>query len=199
MKLNHCLIFRCPLVFETPFCKERKISKVTLQDSKSTDNYSTLCLNDCSGRGECVSATCHCPIGYWGADCSLNFKVLKNRGNWAKNLNLRLKIYVYELPPEFNTWQFLYSGGERVEEKWGENVGGNGGENGRNKVEPSREDRGKMGEAFLFLERLLISPYRTVDPNLADFFFVPLFLRFIIFFAGFPLILEADFYFFFLI
>lgn len=53
-------------------------------------------------------------------------------------------IYVYELPPHLNTWTYVHSGA------------------GADRTAP-----------VIFLERLLHSPHRTTDPNLADYFFVP--------------------------
>ncbi|GJP42295.1 hypothetical protein CLOM_g1880 [Closterium sp. NIES-68] len=59
----------------------------------------------------------------------------------------RLKVYVYELPPHFNTWQMQHS--------------------------PYIDHP----EALWFWERLLASRHRTIDPREADFFYVPLLIR----------------------
>ena len=61
---------------------------------------------------------------------------------------LRPRVYVYDLPGYFNTWQGLHS--------------------------PVLD----WEEPVWFLERLLNSPYRTADPDEADFFYIPLFIRY---------------------
>lgn len=58
-------------------------------------------------------------------------------------------MYVYDLPAYFNTWQSLHSPGM----DWPESV--------------------------RFLERLLGSAHRTADPEEADFFYLPLLIRWV--------------------
>ncbi|CAI7779050.1 unnamed protein product, partial [Closterium sp. NIES-53] len=58
-----------------------------------------------------------------------------------------LRVYVYELPPQFNSWQMQHS--------------------------PYIDHP----EALWFWERLLASRHRTIDPREADFFYVPLLIR----------------------
>ena len=66
------------------------------------------CLNGCSARGSCVRNWCHCEPGYYGADCSIGapgappapplLPPIGAQGAGAP------RVYVYELPPRFNTW-----------------------------------------------------------------------------------------------
>jgi hypothetical protein len=61
----------------------------------------------------------------------------------------RPSVYVYELPPWFNTWQFR--NGPRLD--W--------------------------PDAMVLTERILASGHRTADMSKADFFFIPLILRYL--------------------
>eukprot|EP00271_Cylindrocystis_brebissonii_P018260 TRINITY_DN5097_c0_g1_i1.p1 TRINITY_DN5097_c0_g1~~TRINITY_DN5097_c0_g1_i1.p1 ORF type:complete len:809 (-),score=113.99 TRINITY_DN5097_c0_g1_i1:232-2547(-) len=122
------------------------------------------CFNGCSGRGECVEGSCKCQRGSFGMDCSLfvdgegKTRILERPPflQWSPQGTsplvtspslLRPRIYVYDLPGYFNTWQFLHS----FYLDWQEQV--------------------------FFLERLLASPYRTANGEEADFFYIPLILR----------------------
>lgn len=92
------------------------------------------CLNACNGRGRCTIGFCHCQEGYFGADCSLSYdsagriQILHGLG-YRPNRRGPL-VYVYELPPQFNThvanqeadrpatywaiWERILSGGHRT-------------------------------------------------------------------------------------
>eukprot|EP00195_Chlamydomonas_chlamydogama_P007154 CAMPEP_0202896838 /NCGR_PEP_ID=MMETSP1392-20130828/5751_1 /ASSEMBLY_ACC=CAM_ASM_000868 /TAXON_ID=225041 /ORGANISM="Chlamydomonas chlamydogama, Strain SAG 11-48b" /LENGTH=484 /DNA_ID=CAMNT_0049582321 /DNA_START=368 /DNA_END=1822 /DNA_ORIENTATION=+ len=67
------------------------------------------CLNQCNGRGTCMAGWCHCEPGYYGADCSLSIgpdgkpQILAGLG--YKPAPGKPKIYIYEVPPRFNTWK----------------------------------------------------------------------------------------------
>jgi hypothetical protein len=74
----------------------------------------SLCPGQCTGRGRCVNGWCHCAHGAYGADCSLT-GTLQPSLFWeptapaghnltAEGAPLRPRIYVYDLPPRFNTW-----------------------------------------------------------------------------------------------
>ncbi|CAI7734013.1 unnamed protein product [Closterium sp. NIES-54] len=123
------------------------------------------CVNECSGRGRCDGGTCVCQAGSFGIDCSLsldpstgNISILPNPTfRWPpqsllfraalQDKNPRPRVYVYELPPELNTWQWEQSGAL---------------------------DR---PEGVVFLERLLADGRRTADGEQADYFYVPLVTR----------------------
>ena len=76
------------------------------------------CLNGCSKRGTCVRNWCHCEPGFYGVDCSLGEAA---PGQSAAPLLPLIgaqtvgkgapRIYVYELPPEFNAWMQAGAGG----------------------------------------------------------------------------------------
>lgn len=115
------------------------------------------CLNGCSGRGACVRNWCHCDAGFYGVDCSLGEPapgqpaaplpplIGAQTGRHSKGAP---RVYVYELPPEFNAWMQAGAGGWWQElDLWGEDV--------------------------VFHKRILRSVYRTTDPEAADFFYVP--------------------------
>eukprot|EP00854_Cymbomonas_tetramitiformis_P006468 gene6468-7754_t len=161
----------------------------------------TYCMGGCSCFGECEQGFCHCKPGHFGADCSLtmgplnlpirqrcntvldpNAKTEKKtrdhfvdayprhvfplpangtvRDSMSSNktgalVNKPLLIYVYELPPKFNVWLTAdYAPGDCT-------------------TITSPADYAP-GAAELFLwERFLASNHRTLDPEQADFFFVP--------------------------
>ena len=66
------------------------------------------CVNGCSGRGECQTGWCRCLPGYYGSDCSLSLdaggKPQLLAGTGYQRRKRRPSIYVYELPPKYNTW-----------------------------------------------------------------------------------------------
>ncbi|GIL79650.1 hypothetical protein Vretimale_12247 [Volvox reticuliferus] len=82
-----------------------------------------LCLNACNFRGRCVGGVCVCHPGFFGADCALSLAAEQpadRRGSKASGLRMELlagqnytarpsgpRIYVYELPPDMNTYQNL--------------------------------------------------------------------------------------------
>ena len=107
------------------------------------------CLNDCNGRGTCVHNFCKCTPGYWGADCSLGGSMPAAQP--AVPASLRPRIYVYDLPPRFTSWIGAFRRGDWTRDHW-------------------------YGVDVILHQQLLRSPYRTTDPEQADFFFIPLHL-----------------------
>ncbi|KAL7168967.1 hypothetical protein ACSBR2_034069 [Camellia fascicularis] len=85
------------------------------------------CINQCSGHGHCRGGFCQCDNGWYGIDCSIPsvLSVIRDWPQWLRpaqvdvpdspqhvgnllNLNAvvekkRPLIYVYDLPPEFNS------------------------------------------------------------------------------------------------
>ena len=138
----------------------------------------TFCVHDCSGRGVCKLNWCHCVPGTWGIDCGFgdpdgeaaDTAELEQRRlglgrpyGWTTAMRRTpsplaslprpskgLRIYVYSLPPRFNVWlaaHFRRSG------RW---------------------DQSYLYSLDAKMHRwLLRSPYRTLDPTEANYFFVP--------------------------
>ena len=121
------------------------------------------CLNDCSGRGSCVRNWCHCSPGYFGVDCSSGDGASASGAGAttaAAAAAIPLpppigaqdagapRIYIYDLPPRFNSWMHAGDGG------WW-------------------QDFDLWGEDVIIHRRALRSAYRVHDPALADYFLVP--------------------------
>ncbi|GFH12054.1 uncharacterized protein HaLaN_07680 [Haematococcus lacustris] len=67
------------------------------------------CLNNCTGRGRCWAGWCQCQPGFYGADCSLSLDPVTRQPVLLAGLGYRPAargpaIYIYEVPPRFNTW-----------------------------------------------------------------------------------------------
>ena len=107
------------------------------------------CLNDCSGQGTCVSNFCKCKPGIYGADCSLGGATPLRPT--APSTGLRPRVYVYDVPPRFTSWMGTFRRGDWTRDHW-------------------------YGVDVMLHQQLLRSPYRTLDPEQADFFFIPLHL-----------------------
>ncbi|XP_059646319.1 uncharacterized protein LOC132292199 isoform X1 [Cornus florida] len=144
------------------------------------------CINQCSGRGHCRGGFCQCDNGWYGTDCSIP-SVLSSIREWPGwlrpaqinvpdnaqltgnlfNLNAvvekkRPLIYVYDLPPEYNS---LLLEGRHFKLEC---------------VNRIYDDKNATlwtdqlyGSQMALYESLLASPYRTLDGQEADFFFVP--------------------------
>eukprot|EP00854_Cymbomonas_tetramitiformis_P002550 gene2550-3302_t len=120
-----------------------------------------FCLNQCSGHGECHHGYCKCHTGFFGVDCSRRVSSKPTQVERPRPL-----IYVYEMPGHFNFHMFqqrikqekcvlrYYSKSGRPETMWSDNL---------------------YGAEVALLESLLRSPHRTTNPDMADFFFVPVF------------------------
>ncbi|XP_057982420.1 uncharacterized protein LOC131167642 isoform X2 [Malania oleifera] len=144
------------------------------------------CLSQCSGHGHCRGGFCECHNGWYGTDCSIP-SVLSSMSEWPQwlrpahvyipdntqlagslvNLNALVKkkrplIYVYDLPPEFNSLllegrHFKFQCVNRIYDDknatfWTDQL---------------------YGSQMAIYESILASPHRTLDGKEADFFFVP--------------------------
>ena len=113
------------------------------------------CLNGCSGRGTCVRNWCHCTPGYFGVDCSSGAGPAETAAAVALPTPIGAqrdknapKVYIYDLPPRFNSW--MHAG----ESGWW-------------------QDFDLWGEDVIIHRRALRSVYRVTDPEQADYFLVP--------------------------
>lgn len=144
-----------------------------------------VCMGDCGCHGVCTRGFCKCEPGFFGADCALTTdaagQVVRHRchrtndaaGNEASveepelppGCRLDPMIFVYELPPQFNVHLV-----PSPDKGWQRTM-----HNGAVVSHPSLwPGDGYVGPPELFLwERLLASDHRTLDPDQADFFFVP--------------------------
>ncbi|KAF6158610.1 hypothetical protein GIB67_040124 [Kingdonia uniflora] len=145
----------------------------------------STCVNQCSGHGYCRGGSCRCERGWYGTDCSVP-SVMSSVRDWpewlrpakievphrlpGENLQTykalvkkkRPLIYVYDLPPEFNIhllegrhYKFecvnrIYS--DQNATVWTDQL---------------------YGSQMAVYESILGSSYRTLSPEEADYFFVP--------------------------
>ncbi|XP_050227450.1 uncharacterized protein LOC126677057 [Mercurialis annua] len=146
----------------------------------------SICINQCSGHGYCRGGFCQCDNGWYGTDCSIP-SVLSSVSKWPQwlrpalldvpdNANLTQKlvnlnaavekkrplIYIYDLPPDFNSLllegrHFKFECINRIYDD----------RNATNWTEQL------YGAQMAMYESLLASPYRTLNGEEADFFFVP--------------------------
>lgn len=146
----------------------------------------STCINQCSGHGHCRGGFCQCHKGWYGVDCSIPsvFSSIRDWPRWlrpaqvdipgnadlgesiaslnAEVMKRRPLIYVYDLPPQFNSlllegrhFKFhcinrLYD--DRNATFWTEQL---------------------YGAQMAISESILASPYRTLNGEEADFFLVP--------------------------
>lgn len=144
------------------------------------------CLNQCSGHGYCRGGFCQCDSGWYGTDCSIPSALssIRDWPQWLRPSTIHLPetahlitdtvnidavvkkkrplIYVYDLPPEFNShllegrhWRFecvnrIYT--DQNATFWTDQL---------------------YGSQMALYESILASPYRTLNAEEADFFFVP--------------------------
>ena len=144
------------------------------------------CLNQCSFHGRCEHGFCICEDGWWGIDCSIpRQRTAPSAVGTASSSNtheesrttlpfahpgakqVRPLIYVYEMPQRFTTDVLqrrhdkhfcvhrTYLKGNRTEFAYG-------------------IYQGYVLEVLMH-EWLLSSPHRTLDPSLADWFYVPVY------------------------
>ncbi|CAN6454171.1 unnamed protein product [Victoria cruziana] len=142
------------------------------------------CINQCSGHGHCRGGFCECHGGWYGIDCSIPSvsSAIQSWPLWLRpatvlvpgkeRLGVNVKavvkkkrplIYVYDLPPEFNSHllegrHFKFQCMNRIYDDenatiWTEQL---------------------YGSQIALLESILASPYRTENGDEADFFFVPI-------------------------
>ena len=135
----------------------------------------TFCPNQCMLRGECISGFCRCATGFAGADCSIE-QATASRATAAATYSsaasdanaattaLRPRVYVYELPGEFNV--FLLARRQSNDACAIREYSAGGGVSWTNTL---------YGAEVALHEALLASPHRTLDPELADYFYVPVF------------------------
>ncbi|KDP26007.1 hypothetical protein JCGZ_21040 [Jatropha curcas] len=145
----------------------------------------SVCINQCSGHGHCRGGFCQCDNGWYGTDCSIP-SVVSSVPDWPRwlrpaqfdvpdnahltqkvSLNAVVKkkrplIYVYDLPPEFNSLllegrHFRFECVNRIY------VEGNA----------TLWTDQLYGAQMALYESILASPYRTLNGEEADFFFVP--------------------------
>ncbi|CAA0812736.1 exostosin family protein [Striga hermonthica] len=150
-------------------------------------NVQSVCINQCSGLGFCRGGFCQCKNGWYGVDCSTP-SVLSSITEWPEwlrpaNVNVpegaqltrknlvnlsavvhkkRPLIYVYDLPPDFNS-QLMEGRHFKLE-----------------CVNRIYDDRNATiwtdllyGAQMAIYESLLASPHRTLNGDEADYFFVP--------------------------
>ncbi|KAI4325685.1 hypothetical protein MLD38_031063 [Melastoma candidum] len=145
----------------------------------------TTCINQCSGHGHCRGGFCECRNGWYGIDCSIP-SVMSSVGDWPlwlrpahldvpsnENFSTQISlkasvqkkrplIYVYDLPPEFNSLllegrHFKFQCVNRIYDD-------------RNATMWTDQ---LYGAQMALYESLLASPHRTLNGDEADFFFVP--------------------------
>ncbi|KAF8398413.1 hypothetical protein HHK36_017340 [Tetracentron sinense] len=143
------------------------------------------CLNQCSGHGHCRGGFCECHNGWYGTDCSIP-SVLSSVREWPQwlrpakvdipdahltgnlvNINAvvekkRPLIYVYDLPPEFNSQllegrHFKFECINRI----------------YNDQNATLWTDQLYGSQVALYESILASPYRTLNGEEADYFYVP--------------------------
>ena len=109
-------------------------------------------LKFCVAEGEarlCDLNPKRTPKGIYGADCSLGGATPLRPT--APSTGLRPRVYVYDVPPRFTSWMGTFRRGDWTRDHW-------------------------YGVDVMLHQQLLRSPYRTLDPEQADFFFIPLHL-----------------------
>lgn len=143
-----------------------------------------FCINQCSGHGECQRGWCKCHEGYYGHDCALLQKGTPNlpglgskrpaladlivdhhnRLSIERKVSLRPLIYIYDLPPIYNSRLLQY----RPERRFCTH-------------RFFADDNATRPGEFLYAiesglhEMFAQSDHRTFNPEEADFFYVPVY------------------------
>ncbi|KAL4428361.1 hypothetical protein ABPG75_002450 [Micractinium tetrahymenae] len=150
------------------------------------DYLESFCANQCNGHGECNMGFCECHEGWWGHDCAYRTAnatdspgMEEGARPWLKPLvhtpaakdpepgssRKRPLIYIYELPAMFNQVMLQYrpDRGTCVHRMFSET-------NGTIWVD------GWLYAAETGLhEALLQSEHRTLNPEEADYFYIPIY------------------------
>ncbi|RMZ55166.1 hypothetical protein APUTEX25_005444 [Auxenochlorella protothecoides] len=147
--------------------------------------YEHTCVNQCNGHGECYIGYCQCHKGWFGHDCAYRMEGVEDSPGleverpWIADMvytpathepaanatRLRPLIWVYEMPEEYASrmLQYRVDGGFCNHRQF---TGGN--------VTDFKDHNYYQLEMGLH-EMLLQSPHRTLDPEEADFFYVPVY------------------------
>jgi len=136
------------------------VCEPTWWGAKCTDPLRSpgTCHNRCNGRGKCIGSVCACEEGFWGTDCSLRIdpaggvSTLENGARAPAGSGVTAKVYVYELPGRFTTWLAAQSHAPEWTHSWW-----------------------FYDNDISLHQRFLASPYRTSNPEEADYFFIPLY------------------------
>ncbi|KAL4452533.1 hypothetical protein ABPG75_008195 [Micractinium tetrahymenae] len=147
-------------------------------------SYEQFCLNQCNGRGECLHGYCKCDPGWHGIDCAHQsaFADASQPGREAQRpwtaehvhtpaardfppgaTRKRPLIFVYELPGDFATLMLQYrraGGGSCTARMY-------------NDANDTLLSLSLYNLESGFVEALLQSGHRTLDPEEADYFYVP--------------------------
>ncbi|PSC76174.1 exostosin-like glycosyltransferase [Micractinium conductrix] len=154
--------------------------------------YEQFCPNQCNGHGECQGGFCKCHTGWYGQDCAFRTAgtpwtpgMEEGDRPWLKphvhtpaardpqpgQTRKRPLIYVYELPPFYNAVMLQY----RVD---------------KNDCVHRIFDEAnatRLNDQYLYNpepglhEMLLQSEHRTLDPEEADYFYIPVYTSCLIF------------------
>ncbi|KAL4856586.1 DNA-directed RNA polymerase II subunit RPB2 [Chlorella vulgaris] len=143
--------------------------------------HEAFCPNQCNGHGECNLGFCKCQAGWWGHDCAYRMQGVPWSPAWDPPLPTRKRpfIYVYELPPIYNAVLLSY----RTEKA--HCVVRFFDEHNRTIMNDPHLHNLETG----LHEMLLQSEHRTLDPSEADYFYVPVYSRCLIY----PVAFATDF------
>ncbi|KAJ0961168.1 hypothetical protein J5N97_000852 [Dioscorea zingiberensis] len=144
------------------------------------------CVNQCSGKGHCHSGSCECDSDWYGIDCSIpsalspmrewptwlqpktdkfSDKLQLNSDSMSIKVVIEKKrplIYVYDLPPEFNSHLLE---GRHLKYECVNRV--------YNEDNRTLWTRHLYGSQMALYESILASPHRTLNGEEADYFYVP--------------------------